>query len=496
MGRISIWRGTTTGTSYPPLDGHIEVDVAIVGGGITGLTLAMLLADAGKSVGLVEAREIGLGATGNSTGNLYAVVSGQLYRIGDSWDREVMTAVAMSRREAVDQMERIADRLGPGCGFARRAMHFYATDTGHMESVEREYRAAQGVGLAARLADDAPTPLRSVRTLVIDGQAQLHPLAYVQALARHAASDRCRIYEHSPAIAIDEDARRVETAHGRLQAREIVLATHTPKGRFLVQAELLPRREYGLGLRLARALRPQGIFWSVGETSHSIRSLHAGTQDWLIVIGEEHGTGQHDAAAALQRLEAFARSHFDVAAVDFRWSAQNYSPADGLPYIGRSHASEIFVATGFATDGLTYGTLAATVIADEILGRPNRWREMYRASRIAPVKAAQGVLEENLNVARSLLRDYGRAPQASITAIPPGEGAIVEAGGERLAVYRDPDGALSALSPVCTHLKCIVHWNGVERTWDCPCHGSRFDLDGQVVEGPALVPLARARLPE
>ncbi len=494
MHTASIWQGTAGETVFPPLQGRVAADVAIIGGGITGVTLAMLLAEAGRSVVLVEARRIGEGSTGNSTGNLYEVLSEQLYTIGERWDRSVMGEVADSRREAMALVERVAGRLGD-CGFSRCPLYLYATAPAQIEVVEKEYEAALQLGLAARLEEGA-TPVPSLRALILDNQAQIHPLAYVQRLAQQIASPQCRIFEQSPAVAIDEKMHSVHTAQGSIRARDIVLATHTPKGIYLVQAEMVPRREYGIGLRLASGNYPDGIFWGMGDYRHSVRSLRAGNDHYLILVGEDHKTGQHDAADAFARLEGFARRKFDVGTVDFRWSAQHYHPADGLPYIGASHGSEVHIATGFGTNGLTWGTLAATVIADRILGRDNRWAHLYRANRLLPMKAAKGALEENLSVAKSFIRDYTTRPQTALDGIPVGGGALVEVDGQKLAVHRDESGTLSALSPVCTHMKCMVHWNGAERTWDCPCHGSRFDVEGRVIEGPALAPLARKPLPE
>lgn len=494
MGRVSIWRGTAEAHGFPAFEGQAEVDVAIIGGGITGLTLGMLLSDAGKSVVVLEAQAIGTGATGNSTGNLYSIVSGGLHRIGNKWDRTVMAAVAESRSQAVDRIENTAARHAPDCGFQRCALHLYATSVARTSVVDREFDALKTLGIPAELTSEVTTPLKAVRTLVVPNQAQFQPFAYTIGLARGIASENCRIFERSPVIEIDEAAHAVKTARGKVVARDIVLATHSPKKRFLVHAEMTVQREYGLGLSLPEITLPPGVFWGVGDFTHSIRRHSAAGRDYLVVVGEEHPTGQHDAVAALTRLETFAREHFDVKAIPFTWSAQNYRAADGLPYIGRGHASDLWFATGFGTDGLTYGTLAAEILSDRILGRSNPWSGLYEASRLSPVKGAKGMLKENVSVARALLHDYGTHPLATVDEIPRGEGAIVEIDGERLAAYRDAAGVLSIVSPVCTHLKCIVRWNGAEKSWDCPCHGSRFDVHGNVVEGPAMVPLA-ARMP-
>jgi Rieske Fe-S protein len=338
-----------------------------------------------------------------------------------------------------------------------------------------------------------PAPFRPAqgRVMVLDNQAQFHPQAYVRELARQASGHGCRIYENSTVLEVDTDRRVVRTARGKVTAKEIVLATHTPIGFHLVQAEMVVNREYGLATRIARDFFPAGIFWGSGVDRISARSLDVDDDTYLICVGEEHKTGQEDANINLDRLEASAAAHFDLLEIAFRWSAQNYRAADALPYIGRD-TTECFIATGFETDGLTWGTVAASIIADEIIGRDNVFAPLVKASRFSPVKGAKGLVEENVAVMKSFIKDYVTdRPEVPLSQLVPGHGAIVKVAGESLAAYLDPDGTLMAVSPVCTHMKCKVHWNSVEKSWDCPCHGSRFAPDGSVIEGPATAPLER-----
>ena len=320
--------------------------------------------------------------------------------------------------------------------------------------------------------------------LAIDDQAQFHPLVYVRALARRAATLGCRIHERSPAIEFDHDQRRVRTARATVHAKDIVLATHSPVGVHPVQVEMQPSQEYGLAFRGTPLLAP-GIFWGSGDQPLSVRGLNTDEGDFLICVGERHPTGQHDPLQALADLEALAQRRLGATDVAFRWSAQNFRAADGLPYIGRD-SSGTCLATGFGTDGLVYGTLAATMLADEILHRENRWKTLYDASRFAPLKAAKGVADETASVVKTLVRDRSGSGAVELAGLAPGSGGLVEVDGETLAGYRDDAGGLHLLSPVCTHLQCHVRWNAFERTWDCPCHGSRYAADGDVIEGPAL----------
>jgi glycine/D-amino acid oxidase-like deaminating enzyme/nitrite reductase/ring-hydroxylating ferredoxin subunit len=496
MNTTSVWRGTAPEAAFPALQETISADVAIVGGGITGVTLALNLAEEGISVVLLEARDVGFGSTGNSTGNLYETVSRGVHRMVDRWGSDVAHAVTTARRSAVDQIEQRVRQFDIACGFRRCWLHRYATSENAQASVENEYQASRKAGLPAHLEKTLPAPFASPygSVLVLENQAQFHPQAYVRELARQAAAKGCLIFENSVVLEVDTDQRVVRTANGKVAAREIVFATHTPKGVHLVQAEMIANREYGLATPIEKDAFPAGIFWGSGVARLSVRNVEVDDAAFLVCVGEEHKTGQEDAILSLDRLETAASAHFDIREIAFRWSAQNYSAADGLPYIGRD-ATDCFIATGFETDGLVYGTLAASLIRDLIAGRDNLFAPVVKASRFAPLKGAKGIAEETASVLKSLVKDYVTdGDKISLSQLMPGNGAIVKVENESLAVYRDQNGALFAVSPVCTHMKCKVHWNGVETSWDCPCHGSRFSPDGSVLEGPAVEPLQRKLL--
>lgn len=493
----SIWHGTAGETSFPVLSGQLEADVAVVGGGITGIMAAMLLSRGGKRVVVLEALRVGFGTTGSSTGNLHVLPDQNLYAIQDKWGQETAVAVVQSRGEALDLVEATVAEFHLDCGFMRRPHYLFPTEESQTEQVLAEHGAAVEAGLQATLLGNLPLPFPVSRALKIEGQAQFHPLAFVQQLARAISSERCRIFENSPAVEVDENRLVVRTAGGEVRAGAIILASHTPKGFNLLQTELGPYREYAIAGKLSSGTFPAGIYWTMEEPSHSVRSFEAEGATWLVVIGEKHKTGQHDNAVDyFQRVEDFARARFELETVEYRWSAQNYRPADSLPYIGRTAASDkVHVATGFGTNGLLYGPLAASIITDGILGRQSRWEALYRAMRFTPAKGGEKFIKENVDVAMQYVKDYlTHAEREKLQDVLPGEGKVAELEGRRVAVYRDVDGNWSAVSPVCTHLGCIVHWNRWEKSWDCPCHGSRFRPDGSIIEGPALKPLERKEL--
>jgi glycine/D-amino acid oxidase-like deaminating enzyme/nitrite reductase/ring-hydroxylating ferredoxin subunit len=495
MASTSIWRASAPASSWPELGNDVlTADVAVVGGGITGVTLALKLAAAGRSVILVEADEIGGGTTGHSTGNLYLTVAGGLHELARKWNGDVVQVVE-SRRHALTAVERRVRELDVDCGWRRCPLYRYATTPGRDEFIENELRACTSAGLEARLEAALPAghPQPCGPVLVLDGQAQMQPWAYVRQLARHAAAKGCRIFERSPVRRLDRDRKALITDHGEISAHDIVLATHSPIGFHLVQAEMLPWQEYGVAFEAAEPSLPPGIFWDSGDERLSVRGAETEGAHFVVCVGQMQKTGQHDTSGAVERLEQAARKHFSLGPTRFRWSAQSFQAADGLPYIGRD-LSGAFVATGFATDGLVYGSLAADIIADDILGRDNPWAALYRPGRFEPAKAAKGIVEENVGVVKELVRGIVRRKLPELDGIRPGDGQVVRMNGDALAVHRDEAGALHAVSAVCTHLRCKVRWNAFEKSWDCPCHGSRFAPDGQVVCGPAIEPLQPVQL--
>ena len=496
----SIWTATANGAAFEPLAENLDVDVAIVGGGITGITTAALLSQTGKRVAVFDAGRIGTGTTGYSTGNLYAPVDQMLHKLASKWGQDAAAQVVRSRRLAIDLIEKNTRDFGIACNFSRQPWVLYSLDGArdNVGTIDQEYQAARDCGLDARVSNDLPLPYDVHRALVVSHQAQFHPLRYVQLLALAIRSSRCRIFETSPVAAVDEDQSLLHVGPYTVKAGQIVMATHTPKGFNAIQTELGPYREYAVAAPLNQKQLSGGIFWSIGTEKHSTRLVQLEGQPHVLIIGDMHKTGQNsDPEAAYERLEAVLQARFDVGPAAFRWSAQQYRAADELPYIGHSIGStHLFLATGFAADGLTYGTLAAMIIADQIMGRDNEFAALYTPRRFTPVKSAGTFLKENLNVAGYYVKDYIRGADVTRLAdVPRGEGRIVEIAGDKMAVYRDDAYQLHVVSPVCTHLKCIVHWNQAERSWDCPCHGSRFGTDGAVLEGPALTPLQQHTMP-
>jgi glycine/D-amino acid oxidase-like deaminating enzyme/nitrite reductase/ring-hydroxylating ferredoxin subunit len=490
----SIWEGTSSEiTEYSSLQGDHKADVVIVGGGITGLTAAMLLSNAGKEVILLESKRIGLGTTGNSTGNLYSTVDEHLSSIKKKWNSDVMKTIVNSRAAAINLIENTIGKYNIDCDFYRTSFNYFVENsTNEIDDFLKEEEDAIGeAGLIPQVRTNPGLPFDVQKSLSVGGQAQFHPLKYCRALAK-VLSQKCKIYENSQVMDYDDDEGIVKTVSGTITAEHILMATHTPKGVHFIHTKLAPYREHGVAAELKSGTCPQGIFWGLDQPKHSIRSLKSNGKEYVMVVGDKFKVGQNeDHLPYIHRLEAFLGSHFQINPIKYTWGGQHYRSADSLPYIGK-HGDHIYFLTGFATDGLVYGTLGAMIVADQVLGKENEYEKTYKSDRSAPLKSAKDFIKENTNVMMQYVKDIPyKAEVEAFMDILPGDGKMIEFEGEKYGAYRDRDGKLHVVSAVCTHMKCIVSWNNGEQTWDCPCHGSRFDYKGKVLEGPALTDLGK-----
>ena len=489
----SVWKATAEKSNYPPLKKDISVDVAIVGGGITGLTCAYLLSKSGKSVVVLEANEIGNGATGFSTGNLYSTVDSRLFQLASKFDEETSKEVVKSRASAVDLIEDIIVQNHISCDFFRTPWHLFTETDEEKSTIEKEFKAAENAELAATLLESLPLPFLIKSAVRIEGQAQFNPMKYIKGLAKAISGD-CAIYENSRVLNFGSGNPCVlETSLAKINAKHIILASHTPKGVYAIQGAIFPYREDAIAFKLNNAnYPPAGIYWGLTKSQHhSFRTYTTENQKFLVVVGEHYKVGQaEDSMKKFNQLEKFARDRFDIASVEYKWAAQSYRSADGIAYIGEIEEN-IFTGTGFSADGLTYGTLTAMIISDLINGVKNKWAYTYDINRHNPLKSAKEFLKENINVLGEYIKDWpGFADVDELKEIKKGEGQVISIKGKKIAAYRDTNNMVHTMSAVCTHMKCIVNWNNAEKSWDCPCHGSRFDLEGNVLEGPAMANLS------
>jgi glycine/D-amino acid oxidase-like deaminating enzyme/nitrite reductase/ring-hydroxylating ferredoxin subunit len=471
------------------------VDVAVIGGGIAGLTAALLLQRAGRSVALVEARRIGAQVTGHTTAkitSLHTLIYADLVR---QHGEETARLYGQSNEAALRRIAELVAELAIDCDFERKAAYTYCESETNLARVREEAETAARLGLPASFVTELPAPLDAFGAVRFDDQAQFHPMKYMRGLAHAFTEAGGRIYEETRASNVEDgEPCRVVTPAGSLAARDAIVATNLPfldRGGFF--ATNFPRSHVALAARVEPGTEPDGMFISVEQPSHSVRACPDPAGPLLICTGAGFKTGQGDTETLGAELEGWVRQHFKVTGIPYRWTNEDYDSMDRLPYIGRlsSRAKHVWVATGFNAWGMTAGTLAAMILTDLVQGRPNEWAAIYDSTRVKPTRtAAQKFLKENLNVAREWLHDHVMpAAKRSVAELAPGEGAVVQTRQGKVAAYRDETGAVHAVSATCTHMGCNVAWNGVAKSWDCPCHGSRFDLDGKVLYGPAVADL-------
>ena len=490
------WTRTATDRPFPTLTGPLEVDVAVIGGGIVGVMAARLLKDRGQRVAVIEACEVGRGVTGRSTAKVTAQHALFLSRIEERHGQEAASCYAEANRAGVALIAELVARHGIACAFEPAPAIVYATTDDGAERIRAEAEAARRAGLAMQLAEDAGLPYPVTAALRLDGQYSFHPVHFVAGLAATIPGDGSHVFEQTRVTSWDDTG--VETARGRISARRVIMATHLPLGQVgQFHAHNAPHMHAIIAARVDRASAPQVMAISADEPKRSVRS-HRDPDGaaMLIATGPTFKHGDADAEVkAFADLEAFAAEHFGAGEPVFRWTNEDYTPRDGLPYVGwsGSNGDSPLVATGFDAWGISNGAAAAAILADLATGRDNAWAATFDASRHS-AKGLGTMVAEGLEVAKDLVGGHLAPHSGNAREIKPGKAAIVEIAGRATGIYRDESGRPHAVSAVCTHMGCLLGWNPVDRSWDCSCHGSRFATDGAVLHGPAIEPLEAVRI--
>ena len=489
----SIWFDGGPRREFPSLAEDLEVDVAVVGGGIFGLTTAVLLARSGARVALLEARRIGDGVTGHSTAKVSSLHGLTYGGLASRFDDDVARAYGEANEAGLAMVAGLVGELGIDCDFRRRPNFTYAVGGSDRDKVEKEAEVAQRLGLPASLVDELDLPFDTAGAVRFEDQAEFHPVKYLQGLAADVPSGSgvLLLYESTRVVEVEQGepcALRTDTSH-KVRAPQVVIATHFPiLDRGLYFARMSPHRSYALAARISGQL-PKGMYLST--QSDSIRTvLHKG-DELLIVGGQGHKSGYGDTRERYEALERWTRERFSVERIEHAWAAQDGISADGMPFIGRlwPGSERIWTATGFRKWGIAMGTAAAEMVTDAIQGTDSGRLAAFDPDRLGPPSALKRLIKENAQVGIRFFRDRFR--RGSADDLASGEGRVIASGMSQSAVYRDENGDLHRLSARCTHLGCLVSWNAADRSWDCPCHGSRFGIDGEVIEGPAVTPLAR-----
>jgi glycine/D-amino acid oxidase-like deaminating enzyme/nitrite reductase/ring-hydroxylating ferredoxin subunit len=497
---VSIWMDTAEMPTRPPLTKNARADVCVVGAGLAGVTTAYLLGKAGKRVILIDDGPIGAGETSRTTAHIAPALDDMYYEIEKVFGEDGARQAAESHESALNRIEAIVKIEDIDCDFRRVDGYLFGGADG-IADLERELEATHRAGLAdTQIIARAPLDFwNSGPCLRFPRQGQFHPLKYLNALVNCIERDGGRIFTGSRVEGVHGGSPvNIETADKHtISATAAVVATNSPiSDRFIPHARMAPYRTFVVGFSVPKDAVPYGLYWDMLDPYHYVRIQPKGDEDILIVGGEDHKTGQaDDAEARFRRIEAWSRERFSMAgAVKYRWSGQVMEPTDYMAFIGRDHEAgdNVYVITGDSGNGMTHCTIGGMLCTDLIMGRENPWEELYKLTRVkVSLSSVAEFAKENLNVALQYT-DYVKKPEVSDAAeIAPGTGAVIERDGKRIAAYCDEDGAVHEHSAVCPHLKCIVQWNSLETSWDCPCHGSRFDAYGRLLNGPAAVDLEK-----
>jgi glycine/D-amino acid oxidase-like deaminating enzyme/nitrite reductase/ring-hydroxylating ferredoxin subunit len=496
----SYWTATANLPQYDPISRDVEVDVAIIGAGLTGITAAHLLKKCGAKVALIERARCAGGDTGHTTAHLTYVTDKRLNELVKTFGRDGARSFWEAGMAAIDQIDEIARADSPDCEFAWAPGYLHASldaeDDQDRESLEADAQFAREFGFDAQFIEQVPWVKRcGVR---FENQARFHPLKYLAPLLKKIPGDGSHVFENTEAHDIQDNPLTVQAGNYKIRCEYLVIATHTPLlgktgllAGTLFQTKLALYTSYVFGARLPRGQVAPALFWDTGDPYFYLRVDPHEDFDYAIFGGEDSKTGQEDDPKLnFAKLEGKLRRFLPAAQIQHRWLGQVVETNDGLPFIGES-AGKQFVATGFCGNGFTLGTLAAVMARDRFLGRKNPWFDLFDVNRKKFHGGTWRYLKENLDYPFYLLRDrLGKAEGESPDEVKPGEGKILKLDGKKVAAWRDAAGKVTIRSAVCTHMGCIVRWNNVDKTWDCPCHGSRFHPDGKVFSGPAESELA------
>ena len=489
----SLWIDKAPSTSFGSLENDLEVDVAVIGGGIAGITTALFCKQEGLRVVVLEKGVVSGAATGMSTAKASALQQSLLSQVRKIAGRDALIAYAHANVAALERMDGLVREHAIDCSWERVPDLTYAAEDSQVSTVEQIVDAGREAGLPVELVTDVPLPFDVPAAARLDGQAQFQPAAYTRALAAAVDGDGSAVYESTMVTGVSEgEPHEVRVEGGvTVRARHVVVATQYPlldRGVFFARLEAT--RSYIVAGRANGVEPPDAMLITAGQPTRSVRRWG----EWILIGGEGHQTGATKAdPERYEQLIEFGRKHYGITDFPYRWSTQDGMPVDHVPYIGRYHPSAdgLWVAGGFQKWGMTNGTVAAMILSDLIAGRENPYAGQFDPNR-ARVRSAPQVAQLNLLAGLHFFGDRLLPADArSSEDVPPGEARVVRSGLGKVGVYRDEEGGLHAVSLRCTHLGCLTKWNDAERSWDCPCHGSRFDPDGNVLTGPAVRPLER-----
>lgn len=500
----SYWLHTAARPAeHPPLTRDVTADVAVIGAGITGLTAADHLTRAGLNVVVLEAGRIGSGTTGGTSAHLDAHPEESPRTHIKDFGEEATRAFTKARLDAIDHIERRIGELGGGCGFKRIDGYQYTERADRADSIRDEIPNWRRIGLTTLEAGtDIGLPFPVAAAAKFPGMARFHPMEYLRKLAEAVVKQGGAIYEQTRAAIPEAGSPCIVGTDrgGTVRARQVIVATHSAYlGISSLDMRVYPFQSYLIAARVTSAIG-DALYWDDHDPYFYTRIAGPDDPGLVLIGGGDHKTGEAiDERDAWTKLEDYTKQRYGAFTVERRWSAELFEADDGVPYAGEVPTMRnVFVATGFSGVGLTFGTACAGLLADLVLGRSNPLAAIFSPSRFKPLAEGVEFVKENFDVAKEFVKGKLIDPVkvASLDEVPKGEGRLVSYKGHNLAVYRNEAGLVQALSPVCTHAGCNVHWNPAERTWDCPCHGGRYAATGERIYGPPPKDLEKKPLDE
>ncbi|RYE00313.1 MAG: FAD-dependent oxidoreductase [Sphingobacteriales bacterium] len=494
--RKSIWQDEVKKYAAN-FDKELLFDVAIIGGGITGVSTAHRLQAAGKKCILLEAHNIGFGTSGGTTAHINDFFDTTFKEAISKFGIENARLLKEAGRAAINMVAQQVLRHNLDCDFKIKDAHLFALDEEQEKKLADIVDGAEQVGYSMNYINKIDFPFSFKKAVQIKDQAQFHPVKYLKALCTLFTADGGQLIEDCTCISHEELAEyvRLETSIGTINAKQVIYATHTPPGVNLLHFMTAPYRSYVIAFTLRNGVYPEMLGYDLSEPYHYYRTHVVNGKKLLIAGGEDHKTGHaEDTGACFSKLENYCREHFDVDTVAYSWSSQYYEPVDGLPSIGKLPGSEgrIYVATGFRGNGMSFGSLSATILSDLILSGSSKYEKLFNPARFKPTAGFTTFVKENATVVHDIIKDKLTMEHIdSLGEISPGDAKVVRLDGSSYAAYREQNGKIHLLKSTCPHAKCEVRWNNAELSWDCPCHGSRFSVNGQLLNAPSTSGLKR-----
>lgn len=487
----SLWQSTVADYQTTNIrNEQQEYDVLIVGGGITGLTTALLLQTSGKKCILAEAENIGFGTTGGTTAHLNTTLDTPYSQVKKDFSADDAKLLANGTKEAIHLIENLVNKYVIDCDFSYRPAYLYAEKEEEIKILDDIHTGSEEVGVSSEEIHDLQIPVGFVKAYKFDNQGKLHPLKYIHGLAKAYEAAGGVILQHCLVQKTDTgDIITAETTAGTIKAKQLVYATHIPPGVNLFSFRCAAYRSYAMAFTLKSGDYPTAFHYDMQDPYHYIRTHEADGQKYVIAGGYDHKTGHNDNTDySFTELEAYARTYFDIDTIAYKWSSQYYNPVDGLPYIGLMPTHKnVYIGTGYSGNGMVLGTLAGKIICDLIVSQNSAYSTLLSPSRIKVAAGIATFIKENAEVVSDFIGkrlDYEHISQ--LADLAHNEAKVIKWGEKPIGVYKDDKGKIHAVDPVCPHAGCVVGWNSAEKSWDCPCHGGRYACDGKLLTGPAM----------